>query len=271
MGYLSIEYYLNQDADGKDIFTQDRLKYIKSIEDSIKNTPGYSDFCLLFTKKSIFNINGVTELPSSEWHEECKPPFSPINLFFPTLNDTEPRKYNLYNVYDFVCPLHILFICLNNLFSIHITFKDGGGTELAPITSVKQVLATSLDTFGFFVDRRFTTWYRSSVATRSVFSFGMPLKGFNSTSGLELQEQRLKLLDFMLTIRPILRQTPQFGVSLVYYERELTNWEIDRIIINDGLLSLGAIVISIVYTAIHINSLSLAFAGMLQIIVSIPA
>ena len=102
LGVLSLLFYLDPKSKERDIFVQDRLEYIRSIEKKITDSPEYQDLCLLFTKKEISNVDGSKDLPKEEWKEECMPPFSPTLLFYPTLNESEPRKYNLLNVYDFV-------------------------------------------------------------------------------------------------------------------------------------------------------------------------
>lgn len=99
----------------------------------------------------------------------------------------------------------------------------------------------------------------------------MPLKGFTETQGPQYMQQREKLRQFLVPLRHVLTQNPQFDVHIAYTGAEITNWEIDQIIIFDALYSLGAIGISVIYTAVHINSIVLSLAGMLQILLSIPA
>jgi hypothetical protein len=78
------------------------IAWIRNFENEIMAFPGYQDLCQLHTKKSRLGADGEVDLPQSEWRDECAPPFSVLNYFYPTLNESDSRHYRFRDVIDFV-------------------------------------------------------------------------------------------------------------------------------------------------------------------------
>lgn len=62
----------------------------------------YQKYCVKHTKKTVVNTKGEIQLPENEWRDECKTPISLMNFFYPTINQSETRKYLMFDVLDWV-------------------------------------------------------------------------------------------------------------------------------------------------------------------------
>lgn len=92
------------------------------------------------------------------------------------------------------------------------------------------MMAYSNGAFSWFLDRNFTIWHQRSRVLRSVFNFGAPLPGFNSTDGIEYSLQRQKLASWLVPLTSKWNSASTSQVRVMYVGAEVTDSQVDSVI-----------------------------------------
>eukprot|EP01122_Echinamoeba_exundans_P017937 TRINITY_DN987_c1_g1_i2.p1 TRINITY_DN987_c1_g1~~TRINITY_DN987_c1_g1_i2.p1 ORF type:complete len:785 (-),score=130.02 TRINITY_DN987_c1_g1_i2:1098-3452(-) len=139
------------------------------------------------------------------------------------------------------------------------------------INDVKMMFAYADDKFSWFFDRNFSMWRQRSQVLRSLFVFGGPLPGFNSTEGLELELQRDILFKWLMPLANQWKDNSTDELRIMYHGTRVTEAEVDEVIKFDVLFAVASLVVVAIWMWLHMRSVILTAAGMFHILLSIPA
>ena len=149
--------YLATGDENHNIFTEERLKMIHNIEQSIVSHPKWKEFCLRDPHTASFD-------PAVRDHNACAPLNSLLSYFFPSKDDRGT------------------------------VFYDGFGENLGDINSALR-LAMNHESFYYFVDSKINKTFQKSHMLRTEVLFGAPLPGkVFRTDPASHNSQKLKLI-----------------------------------------------------------------------------
>ena len=248
------------------------------------------DFAYRGQKREVFNRTGFHELPADQWsYEDPKAWDTLINLFYPTLNLTARRQYNMYNVRDFngkgekQCKKCSFFFLSFSFFSLlflknqwTLWYLKFSSKKIDAMTDIKQLLAFSLDDIGWFLGGDFTMWRRSSRVLRSSYRLGWTVP--EGASEEEVREARRQRRDEYArwcssTLLPFFteHEFKHPEVRVLWTGTEVTDVEVDKVMLRDALFALGSVAAVWIYKIVHLRSVLLSSLGLLHILVSLPA
>lgn len=150
---------------------------------------------------------------------------------------------------------------------------NGRGTEMIDIDSALR--AAIVERSYQFTDKLFSLERLRSSLFRIEFHYGTPLVGFLSNN--DRREQQLaRFNDYMAEFVAHMRNdtgalppTP-LGLKVYYGGSELTPYQVLRAVEHDALLAVGSVILIFLLTWFYIESLFVAFVGVLQVLMSFP-
>ena len=221
----------------------DAMGIIRGMESTVLNAQGFSRFCLAFEEDG-----------------PCSQPFSLTSYFYPELQPSPPPGSTFEN--DTCLPQLGGFSTCNGL-----------GTNIDPVLDPQTVLTTVESRFPGEIDEFVPKSFNppaatSSQFTKSVFSFGFPLKGYlNDKTSVGAQEA--EYLAYMDSLQPILDDLGAPGKIEVYYSNtRLLENQFDEILATDAVFVVLAIVVVLAYMTFHFQSFFLSSLAMLHILIS---
>jgi hypothetical protein len=271
----------------ENIFSPANLHAIRHIESEVLNHPEWTDYCL------------------KDADGNCKPPLSVVNYMFP-VNDTMAVKVP--------CPAVLPMADCQALAQAaggvmpkqtkHIPMPpfdgevfNGTGPLVWSIDNQLEKLIYPPEALALSDEEKLTQGYLlqfqtqffltqtpnvtfgslTSNATRTLFQFGLPLKGYTSADDRR-EEQEAKAGAFTLKIvkevldKERLRLVKEdSAIELLYLGGDVVQSNmIQALLANDALLAIGSICFVYIYIWAHTGSLFLASFGMLHIILSFP-
>lgn len=109
-----------------------------------------------------------------------------------------------------------------------------------------------------------------SDVTKTTFSFGLPLAGYNS-SGDRHADQIRKVEEFIKTIIPEIPDgVSDVGLSVLLNTQVFTDTHLSTVIFNDAILVVASVVIVWLYVWFHTASFWNASFGILHVVLSFP-
>ena len=248
--------------DGSNIFTESRIAYMQKVEQHIVAMPNYTQFCVIPAGRT-----------------ECLPPTSLIAYFY--ANDlpgcpgrllpdgartvlTQPISTTLMNLIDPFLNETYCAACVGGVgkfcqepdpSAIDFAVDNGFGYNLTagPPTDTD---VPNLD----------------SEVTKTIFQFGMPLKGFNSSE--DRRDDQIALIEeFVKTFLPYLdKQTEdnEVGITVLINAPVQLEMHFNDIIFSDSILVVISITIVWLYVWFHTQSLWISSFGILHVILSFP-
>jgi hypothetical protein len=149
-------------------------------------------------------------------------------LFLPHPKQLRAEKVQALRCLRLRAPIAIIFFCAGARANL-LFYQDGQG-EAYGINDVKMMFAYAGDKFSWFLDRNFTIWRQRSQVLRSLFVFGGPLPGFNSTEGLELELQREILFKWLMPLASDWQNSSDGALRIMYHGTRVTDAEVDEVI-----------------------------------------
>ena len=264
------------------IFRVDHLNAIRDMHRRIESVPRYKEFCVLAPDPSD---------PSGD-KKVCQAPFTVINHFFKS-EVTLPASALARGGAGGGMPPATMMMAANGSSSmmmmmmtpsampaagnVTLLIPDGRGKMREdPEKTLADLYASLPPLVEPFVDTDFVEFnYRSSI-TRAIFSFALPLEGYESADD-RFDEQKKAFEDWILgNITEIVTQANEDGeadssiVGVYFVGSGVTEAQINEVILADGSLVFGAIVFVYLYTWFHVRSGFLACLGMLHVMMSFP-
>jgi preprotein translocase subunit SecF len=227
------------------VLTQESIADIRAIEQRFIASNGYSDRCLLEYKDYRTVVQGYYPLPDNEKRVLCARPASAMNMFYPTLNSSEPRHYALYDLYDF----------------------NGNGTSMYSIPDIANAMALS-ESASWYLSRNFTIWNHSTSVLRSQFTFGAPVPPYTSLDDIEAQKKEFS--EWIIPFSKVFSTWSTSNVRLLWQGTGITDWEVTQLIKRDSLFCIGSVFLVLFWMIFHFRSVVLALIGMLNILAAIP-
>lgn len=150
---------------------------------------------------------------------------------------------------------------------------DGNGASLMPVQAILASMGTQN---AWFLDRHFGVSknqlqdFLAGNITRSVFRFGVPLRGFiNREDRPGLQEAKFRTF-VANELFPFLDSASTKEMRVHFYGEVLTSYEITRTVWHDSAYALGSLAFVFCYLVFHLRSGILAVAALVCIALSFP-
>lgn len=220
------------------VFTEERILQIKKVQDDLLSVPEYKDFC----------FTGLTD------GQECQPPNSFLNYFFPEPNDCNVVNCTAEGNWNY----------------------NGKGTTMRPIEETLANMASMEGPFamaGNFFDKSFTPNNLESRLTQIQINLASPLAGFSNNKDREL-DQRAKQDKFVVDKwGPILRSSRsdlRNSMKVLWIGQGITDAEYNAAFGNDILLVVASIVFIGVYLYFQFKSLFLVAIGLCEVLIAYP-
>lgn len=251
---VGVDYWAE---DGSNIFTAERIAWMQSLEQKIIATPNYTSFCVKPTGS-----------------DECLPPISLIAYFYADDLPGCPGKL-LPNgsATTLVVPINTTLTNLINptLNETYCGLCLAGVPKLCQTPSADAIDFAVDNGFGYSVDPVTSSSVPSldSEVTKSIFQFGLPLEGFNSSEDRRA-EQIAILEDFVKTFLPVFDEENDVGITVFSNSPVGLTEHFNTIIFNDSILVVISIGIVYLYVWFHTRSFWIASFGILHVILSFP-
>lgn len=279
------------------LFTEQNLQQIKSVEDTLLNNDGFDDYCLRWDK------SGATK--------SCQLPLSPLRLFyasgvniasiFDELDELDGQTDDVLEAFDSpdlnaelsLIQRAALESCVMPGCSVNVSQNAKNIFRLLyPLVSALQgprrnelqdvdktlKLAAHMKTVGFYAplvdyyfDKGFSVSNLRSKHSRGVLSYGLPLAGYkNQDDRAEEQSENFSSW-FRAEFNDYLQETRDVGdVEVLFFATPLIRDEFLNIIVNDLLKVLVSLGLVFLWIFLQTGSIVIALAGITEIILSIP-
>ncbi|KAJ5077047.1 hypothetical protein M0811_00367 [Anaeramoeba ignava] len=149
-------------------------------------------------------------------------------------------------------------------------YFDSYGNLKPNIQEISQEIANSTQEAALYFDKNFNEGNLKTKYIRSIYTFGLPLKGYyNRRDRTDQQEDKFN--DWIIGIVPDQAKDCETDSLKIYYLGSgLTQYMVDQMIIKDGLLIFASIVLVFLYTWFHTKSLYLTSLGIFHVLMSFP-
>lgn len=155
------------------------------------------------------------------------------------------------------------------------TTLDGSSSEQRNVDNVLKLMKhmlriPSLGRFIFFFDKNFLETGESRF-TRAIYSFGLPLEGYNNREDRAAEQSEKLAKWFQDDLRAFLiNKSENSPLDVLYFATPLVADEFLLIIVFDMLLAVGSMIVVFAWLWYQTESVTVAIAAMTEILLSLP-